>query len=160
MHGQFRMERAAQTERIVRAVRNPFVTILGHTTGRQLLRRPGYEVDIDKILKACGEHGVAVEINSNPWRLDLDWRWYKRGVELGCKFSIDPDAHSTTEIDMVRWGVGLARKGGLAREQILNCLDLKSFSAWLDERSRRHKKPRGPAPAALSGRRVRNRHEK
>src|SRR4051812_3211934 len=89
VHGQFRLERAKQTERILKAVKNPFVTILGHMTGRQLLRRPGYEVDIEKILKACAKHGVAVEINSNPWRLDLDWRWYQRAIELGCMFSID-----------------------------------------------------------------------
>ena len=65
-HGELRMDSAAQTERIVSAVRNPFVTILGHVTGRQLLRRPGYDVDVEKILHACAEHGVAVEINSNP----------------------------------------------------------------------------------------------
>jgi DNA polymerase (family 10) len=131
IHGQFRMDRAAQTARILQAVENPYITILGHMTGRQLLRRPGYEVDVEKILPACAKHGVAVEINSNPWRLDLDWRWYQRGLELGCMFSIDPDAHSTSEIDLVRWGVGLARKGGLEREQILNCLDLNSFTQWL-----------------------------
>jgi DNA polymerase (family 10) len=140
VHGQFRMERAAQTERILRAVANRFVTILGHMTGRQLLRRPGYEVDVEKILAACAKHGVAVEINSNPWRLDLDWRWYQRGLELGCLFSIDPDAHSTSEIDFVRWGVGLARKGGITRDDVLNSLDLNSFSKWLErKRSRSHR---------------------
>lgn len=137
VHGQFRMERAKQTERILRAVNNPFVTILGHMTGRQLLRRPGYEVDIEKILKACAKHGVAVEINSNPWRLDLDWRWYQRAIELGCMFSIDPDAHSTSEIDLVRWGVGIARKGALSPGNILSCRDLKSFGAWLNNRKQR-----------------------
>jgi DNA polymerase (family 10) len=93
-------------------------------TGRQLLRRPGYEVDIEKILQACAKHGVAVEINSNPWRLDLDWRWYQCAIELGCMFSIDPDAHSTSEIDLVRWGVGIARKGALSPGNILSCRDL------------------------------------
>jgi DNA polymerase (family 10) len=137
VHGQFRMDRANQTERILRAVKNPFVTILGHMTGRQLLRRPGYEVDIEKILKACAKHGVAVEINSNPWRLDLDWRWYQRAIELGCMFSIDPDAHSTSEIDLVRWGVGIARKGALSPGNILSCRDLKSFAAWLNTRKQR-----------------------
>ena len=72
--GQFRMDRAKQTERIPRAVRNPFVTILGHMTGRQLLPRPGYDIDVENILRTCARHGVAVEINSNPWRLDLEWR--------------------------------------------------------------------------------------
>ena len=137
VHGQFRMDRAAQTERILTAVRNPFVTILGHMTGRQLLRRPGYEVDVEKILNACAKHGVAVEINSNPWRLDLDWRWYQRGTELGCVFSINPDAHSTSEINLVRWGVALARKGGLTPNRILNCFDVKSFASWVDDRKQR-----------------------
>ncbi len=136
IHGQFRLERAAQTERLLRAVRNPFVTILGHMTGRQLLRRPGYEVDVERILKACAKHGVAVEINANPWRLDLDWRWYQRGLALGCMFSIDPDAHSTSEIDNVRWGVSLARKGGISPGSILNCLGLKDFTAFLHDRKR------------------------
>ena len=137
VHGQFRMDRGKQTERILRAVKNPFVTILGHMTGRQLLRRPGYDVDIEKILKACAKHGVAVEINSNPWRLDLDWRWYQRAIELGCMFSIDPDAHSTSEIDLVRWGVSLARKGAVVPGLILNCLGLKDFATYLRDRKRR-----------------------
>jgi DNA polymerase (family X) len=82
-------------------------------TGRQLLRRAGYDVDIDTVLAACAEHGVAVEINANPWRLDLDWRWHQRGLELGCIYSINPDAHSTSEIDLTRWGLAMARKGGV-----------------------------------------------
>src|SRR5215213_4582187 len=89
-----RLDAKTQTDRIIRAVSNPFTTILGHLTGRMLLRRPGYEVDIDMILSACAEHGVAVEINANPHRLDLDWRWHRRALELGCMLSINPDAHS------------------------------------------------------------------
>jgi DNA polymerase (family X) len=105
------MDSAAQTERLVRAAANPFVSIIGHMTGRQLLRRPGYDLDIERVLQACAEHGVAVEINGNPWRLDLDWRWYRRAEELGCRFSINPDAHSIGEIDSsTRWGVAVARK--------------------------------------------------
>jgi DNA polymerase (family 10) len=87
VHGQFRMGREAQTERLLRAAANPFVTILGHMTGRLLLRRPGYEIDVECVLAACAKHGVAVEINANPWRLDLDWRWHQLGLELGCMFS-------------------------------------------------------------------------
>jgi DNA polymerase (family 10) len=82
VHGQFKMDRAAQTDRIIRAVSNPYTTILGHMTGRQLLRRPGYDIDIEKVLAACAEHGVAVEINANPWRLDLDWRWHETALRL------------------------------------------------------------------------------
>jgi DNA polymerase (family 10) len=97
IHGQFRLDRQAQTERLVRAASNPFITVIGHMTGRQLLRRPGYDLDVERTLAACAEHDVAVEVNGNPWRLDLDWRWLRRGIELGCKFSINPDAHSTSE---------------------------------------------------------------
>jgi hypothetical protein len=105
------MSAKEQTERIVKAIANPHTTILGHVTGRQLLRRPGYEVDMERILQACAKHGVAVEINAHPWRLDMDWRWCARALELGCLLSIDPDAHSTDEIDNMRWGILMARKG-------------------------------------------------
>jgi DNA polymerase (family 10) len=137
VHDQFRMDEKAQTERILRAVSNPHATILGHMTGRQLLRRPGYEVDIETILAACAKHGVAVEVNANPWRLDVDWRWHRLGLELGCKFSVNPDAHSTAEIDNLRWGVAMARKGGVGADRVVNALDLRGFSRWLRERSRR-----------------------
>jgi DNA polymerase (family 10) len=135
IHGQFRLDPEAQTERLVRAAANPYVTMLGHLTGRQLLRRPGYEIDIERVLAACGKHGVAVEINGNPWRLDLDWRWHRRGAELGCRFSINPDAHSIPEIDSsTRWGVAMARKGGLSPDRIVNTLDAQQFARWLDDR--------------------------
>ena len=134
VHSRFRLEREAQTERILRAVANPHTTILGHLTGRQLLRRKGYSVDIERILAACAEHGVAVEINANPWRLDLDWRWHARALELGCLFSINPDAHSVAELDLTRWGVAMARKGGVPRERVLNCLDRRAFAKFLDRR--------------------------
>jgi DNA polymerase (family 10) len=142
VHSRFRMNRAEQTERIIRAIANPHTTILGHVTGRLLTRRPGYEVDMEKILKACAENGVAVEINANPWRLDLDWRWCERGLELGCLFSINPDAHSTDEIDNVKWGVLMARKGAVPRERVLNALSLPAFEAHLRQRQRRRSQGR------------------
>jgi DNA polymerase (family X) len=135
VHGRFKLDRKEQTERILRAVSNPHTTILGHMTGRQLLRRPGYEVDIERILSACAKHGVAVEINANPWRLDLDWRWHQTALELGCLMSINPDAHSTDEIDLTHWGVEMARKGGVPKERVLNCLDLPAFAALLKDRT-------------------------
>ena len=137
VHGQFRKDRASQTERILRAVSNPHTTILGHMTGRQLLRRPGYDVDVERILAACADHGVAVEINANPWRLDLDWRWHQKAIDLGCWFSINPDAHSTTEIDLTKWGVAMARKGGVSPDRVLNALDLTAFAAHLEARNAR-----------------------
>jgi DNA polymerase (family 10) len=137
VHSRFRLSLQEQTARIIRAVSHPFTTILGHMTGRQLLRRPGYEVDTDKILQACGEHGVAVEINANPWRLDLDWRWHRRALELGCIMAINPDAHSTDEVDLTHWGLEMARKGGVPKQRVLNCLPLEEFAAFLEERRRR-----------------------
>ncbi|OQW34780.1 MAG: DNA polymerase/3'-5' exonuclease PolX [Nitrospira sp. SG-bin1] len=135
IHSQFRKDKAEQTERILKAIADPHTTILGHVTGRQLMRRPGYEVDMEKILKACAKHGVAIEINANPWRLDLDWRWCARGLELGCLFSINPDAHSTDEIDNVGWGVLMARKGAVPKDRVLNTLNLDQFAAHLAQRN-------------------------
>jgi DNA polymerase (family 10) len=105
-------------------------------TGRQLLRRPGYHVDIEQILAACAQHGVAIEINANPWRLDLDWRWHARALELGCMMSINPDAHSTAELDLTHWGVEMARKGGVPKERVLNCLDTVTIATFFKQRSR------------------------
>jgi DNA polymerase (family 10) len=135
IHGRFRLDCDAQTERLVRAASNPFVNIIGHMTGRQLLRRPGYELDIERVLRACAEHGVAVEVNGNPWRLDLDWRWLYRALELGCTFSINPDAHSTGEIvSSTRWGLAIARKSGMPAGRVVNALDREQFVYWLDSR--------------------------
>lgn len=141
VHGQFRKDKEAQTDRILRAVSHPAVTILGHMTGRQLLRRPGYEVDVEKVLRACARYGVAVEINANPWRLDLDWRWHGKALELGCMMSINPDAHSTKELDLTHWGVVMARKGGVPPERVLNAMDLQTITDWLERRARRMRPP-------------------
>jgi DNA polymerase (family X) len=134
VHSRFRLDPKAQTERILRAVSHPATTILGHMTGRQLLRRPGYEIDVEAVLAACAQHGVAVEINANPWRLDLDWRWHRRALALGCMMSINPDAHSTQEIDLTHWGVQMARKGGVPADRVLNCLTLAGFRKHLQQR--------------------------
>ena len=139
VHSKFRMGKKEQTDRIMKAIANPYTTILGHVTGRRLLRRPGYEVDMERILRACAKHGVAIEINAHPWRLDMDWRWCKRALELGCLLSIDPDAHSTEEIDNIQWGVLMARKGGVPKERVLNALNLEQFTAHLEARKTRRK---------------------
>src|SRR5205823_3107847 len=100
----------------------------------------GYDLDIERVLAACAEHGVAVEVNGNPWRLDLDWRWLRRGIELGCKFSINPDAHSTGEIaSSTRWGLAIARKSGMVADWVINALDRDSFAHWLRSRKARTK---------------------
>ncbi len=131
IHSQFRKNKDEQTARLIKAVSNPHTTVLGHITGRQLLRRHGYDVDIEAVLRACAEHGVAIEVNGHPWRLDLDWRWLPRALELGCMLSLDPDAHSEDEIDNVRWSVAMARKGGAAKGQVINCLSRREFEGYL-----------------------------
>jgi DNA polymerase (family X) len=103
-------------------------------TGRQLLRRPGADLDIERVLTACAKHGVAVEINANPWRLDLDWRWHRRALELGCLMSVNPDAHSTDELDLTHWGIEMARKGGVPAARVLNCLGLKAIGEYFEQR--------------------------
>ena len=141
VHSGFRRSTAEQTARIIKAVSNPHTTILGHVTGRLLLRRPGYEVDIDAVLQACAAYGVAVEINCNPNRMELDWRWHRRAVELGCLLSINPDAHSIRELQLVRWGVRIARKGGLTEQNVLNALSVSQLLQHLKaRRARRGKK--------------------
>src|SRR6185369_9144892 len=139
VHSRFRLDPKEQTRRIVNAVANPYTTILGHMTGRQLLRRPGYELDVERVLTACVEYGVAVEVNANPWRLDLDWRWHETALRLGCLMSINPDAHSTREIDLTHWGVEMARKGGVPKERVLNCLSKDEFADYLERRRARRK---------------------
>ncbi len=145
VHSRFKLSRKDQTDRILRAVANPRTSILGHMTGRQLLRRPGYDVDVEKILRACAKYGVAVEVNANPWRLDLDWRWHRQALDVGCMMSINPDAHSTSEIDLTHWGVEMARKGGVPKERVLNCLELPQMLSYID---RRHSHPRPRRRAA------------
>lgn len=124
IHGRFKLDRKAQTDRLLRAVSDPHTTILGHMTGRQLLRRPGYDIDIEKVLRACAKHDVAVEINAHPWRLDLDWRWHQAALDFGCMMSINPDAHSIPELDHMHSGVEMARKGGVSPDRVLNAMPL------------------------------------
>ncbi|MCK1619467.1 DNA polymerase/3'-5' exonuclease PolX [Bradyrhizobium sp. 159] len=136
IHGRFRLDRKAQTERLLRAVANPYTTIVGHMTGRQLQRRPGYEIDVEKVLRACAKHDVAVEINAHPWRLDLDWRWHQAALKYGCMLSINPDAHSIAELDHMHWGVEMARKGGVPAERVLNAMPLADIERYLRHRRR------------------------
>ena len=136
IHGRFKLERKAQTERLLRAIANRHTTILGHMTGRQLQRRPGYEIDVEKVLKACAKHDVAVEINAHPWRLDLDWRWHQAALDFGCMMSINPDAHSIRELDHMHWGVQMARKGGVPPDRVLNAMSLPQITRYFREKRR------------------------
>ncbi len=134
VHSRFSLDREAQTERIVRAAGHPRTTLLGHLTGRLLLQREGYAVNVERVLEACAAGGVAVEINADAHRLDLDWRLHEKARELGCLFSINPDAHSTGGIANVKWGVNAARKGGVSADEVLNCLSRRAFELYLTRR--------------------------
>ncbi|MCZ7648589.1 MAG: PHP domain-containing protein [Planctomycetota bacterium] len=136
VHSQFHLPREAQTARIGKALAHPATTILGHATGRLLLRREGYTVDVERILEACAEHGVVVEINAHPVRLDLDWRWHRRALELGAWLSINPDSHNTAELKLMPYGVAVARKGGVGPERVLNALGLAALRERLAARKR------------------------
>jgi DNA polymerase (family 10) len=125
VHSAFGIGRRAMTDRLVRAVSNPRLTILGHATGRLLLRRDGYEVDVRAVIDAAAEHGVSVEINADPARLDIDWKWARYAAQKDVLVPIDPDAHSTASLDHVQWGVRVARKAWLAPRNVLNAYELE-----------------------------------
>lgn len=120
VHSRFAMDERTMTERVLRALDDPHLTILGHPTGRLLLTRNAYAIDMDAVLEKAGSTGVAVEINADPRRLDLDWRLIPTAKAHGITFEIGPDAHSTQGLDNMRIGVGIARKGGLACDEVLN----------------------------------------
>jgi len=136
IHGRFKLDRKEQTQRLLRAISHPHTTIIGHMTGRQLQRRPGYEIDIKKVLRACAKHDVVVEINAHPWRLDLDWRWHQAALDFGCMMSINPDAHSIPELDHMHWGVEMARKGGVPADRVLNAMTLPEITRYLRQKRR------------------------
>ena len=134
VHTGFNMTEAQATERVVRAVSNPYVDVLGHPTGRLLLRREGYPLDHHAVLDACAEHGVAVELNASPWRLDVDWRWVRAARQRGVLVSVNPDAHSVEGLDATRWGVAAAQKGGLTADGSLTSKTADELAGWLAAR--------------------------
>ena len=134
VHSAFRLGREAMTERLVRAIRNPRLTILGHATGRLLLRREGYDVDLEAVVAAAAEAGVVIEINAHPNRLDLDWREVRKAAAAGVLIAINPDAHSAAALEHVAYGVNVARKAGLEPRQVLNCWSRTEVEAHLAER--------------------------
>ena len=134
VHSNLNMDEEKATERLLNAIRNPRTNILGHPTGRLLLSREGYPIDHRRVIDACAEHRVAIEINANPYRLDLDWTWIPYAMERGVPLCINPDAHSIGGIDDVRWGVAAARKGGLTAEACLNCRPADEIISWANGR--------------------------
>jgi DNA polymerase (family 10) len=134
IHSRFGMGKDEMTARICAAIENPHFTILGHMTGRLLLSREPYELDTDKVFAAAGKRGVAIEINADPQRLDLDWRVIPAARAAGVRISIGADAHNTAGIRNMEFGVGIARKGWLTRDEVLNCLTAEEFLTFAKSR--------------------------
>ncbi|MDF2376267.1 MAG: DNA polymerase/3'-5' exonuclease PolX [Verrucomicrobiales bacterium] len=131
VHNAMTLSEKDMTDRIIKAVSHPAVTMLGHLTGRLLLRREPYAVNVPAVIDACADTGTIIELNANPWRLDMDWRWWKLATEKGVKCAINPDAHATAHLDFLWFGVKLARKGWLTREDVINTLDLSEMETFL-----------------------------
>ncbi|MEM7039244.1 MAG: PHP domain-containing protein, partial [Bacteroidota bacterium] len=127
VHSHLHMPQDQATARLLRAIRNPYVNILAHPTGRLLLTRSGYEIDHRTVIDACAEHGVCIELNANPHRLDIDWTWIHYAVKQGVLIAINPDAHCKEALHDVRWGVAAARKGMLTPEWTLNAMNLEDI---------------------------------
>jgi DNA polymerase (family X) len=134
VHSNLKMDEQKATERLIKAIENPYTTILGHPTGRLLLSRPGYPLDHKKIIDACAANGVAMELNAHPYRLDIDWRWIPYCLEKGVMISIDPDAHEEEGILDMYYGVCVARKGWLTKEMCLNAMGMAEFQQFLSKR--------------------------
>jgi DNA polymerase (family 10) len=127
VHSNLKMDKDKATTRLIKAVENPYTTILGHPTGRLLLSRKGYEFDYKKVIDACAANNVVIEINANPLRLDLDWRWHQYALDKGVKLSINPDAHRKEGFLDMHYGILAARKGGLNKEMCLNAFSLEEI---------------------------------
>jgi DNA polymerase (family 10) len=134
IHSAFNLPEAEMTRRIIKAISNPYVTFLAHPTGRLLLKREPYAVDIPAIIEAAAETGTWIEINAAPKRLDLDWRWWPLAKEKGVKCVINPDAHRVERLQELVFGIGVARKGWLTKADVMNCLPLGRIEAELQRK--------------------------
>ncbi len=130
IHSNLKMDEQRATERLITAIENSYTTILGHPTGRLLLSRSGYPIDFKRVIDACAANGVAIEINANPLRLDLDWRWHRYALEKGVMLSINPDAHRTSGFHDMHYGIYVGRKGGLTPENCLNTMSTEDLATW------------------------------
>ena len=134
VHSILNMTEEKAMQRLIKAIENPYTTILGHPTGRLLLMREGYPLNHHKIIDACAANGVVIEINANPYRLDLDWRYIDYALKKGVMLSINPDAHEIAGFDDMFFGIEVARKGGLSKEFCLNAMNLNELNAYFTKR--------------------------
>jgi DNA polymerase (family 10) len=137
IHANLKMDETKATERLLGAIRNPYTSILGHPTGRLLLKREGYPIDHKTVIDACAEHNVCIEINANPLRLDLDWKWVHYALSKKVMIAINPDAHDKEKYTDMKYGVLVGRKAGLTKEMTLNAMSLAEIEGWLASRKRK-----------------------
>lgn len=136
VHSNLRMYEEKATARLIKAIENPYTTILGHPTGRLLLSRKGYDIDYKKVIDACAANNVVIEINANPLRLDLDWRWHRYALDKGVLLSINPDAHRKEGFNDMRFGVMVGRKGGLTAQKCFNAFSLTEITTYFNNRKK------------------------
>lgn len=141
IHSNLKMDEQKATNRLLRAIENPYCTMLGHPTGRLLLRRQGYPINYKAVIDACAKCQVIIEINANPWRLDLDWRWVRYALDQGVQLSINPDAHHTDGYADMRYGVLMGRKGHLTKEMTFNAKSVEEVAAYFATRKAGIKPP-------------------
>jgi DNA polymerase (family 10) len=134
VHSQLKMDEKTATERILKAISNPYASILGHPTGRLLLKRNGYPLDMPTVIEACSHYRVAIEINCDPHRLDLDWEWLPYALEKGVKIALCPDSHSINDLENINYGVMLGRKGFLTAQQTLNTLTANQLITYFQNK--------------------------
>jgi len=134
VHANLKMDEEKANARLIKAIENPYTTILGHPTGRLLLGRTGYPIDHKKIIDACAANKVVIELNAHPYRLDIDWRWIPYCLEKGVMISINPDAHQLKGYHDMRYGTYIARKGLLTKDNCLNAMDLNTFENYLSKK--------------------------
>ena len=134
VHSILKMTEEKATQRLITAIENPFTTILGHPTGRMLLTRSGYPIDHKKVIDACAANKVVIEINANPLRLDLDWRWHRYAIEKGVLLSVNPDAHRISGFMDMHYGILVARKGGVTADNCLNTMNLQEITEYFSNK--------------------------
>jgi DNA polymerase (family 10) len=139
IHSNFNLSAEEQTQRMLRAISNPYVNIIGHPTGRILLGRAGYTLDMEAVIDAAAAQGVSIEINASPSRLDLDWRLVRRARDKGMKIPIDPDAHTLDGLDDMRYGIGIARKGWLSAKDVVNAMKTEALLKFFKEQRTKRK---------------------
>ena len=134
VHSVLNMNKQKATRRLLTAIENPYTTLLGHPTGRLLLRREGYPIDHKMVIDHCAKYNVVIEINANPWRLDLDWRWVNYAIAQGVKLSINPDAHQMEGYHDMQYGLLAGRKGGLTANMTFNALSVEQIDQYFQNR--------------------------